>query len=94
MSYGDALNYLTIGLATAGPTVLGFVAAWALFQLQERHKQSFAADSARQSLIAELKWLESMLNITVVKCALQSDIIARGIQVPMVYESGGRAYHA
>jgi hypothetical protein len=80
MSYGDVLNYLIMGLTIAAPTVLGFVAAWLLFQLQERHKQSFAADSARQSLIAELKWLESMLSIAVVKCAVQSDIIARGIQ--------------
>jgi hypothetical protein len=80
MTYVDALHYLTIGLATAGPTVLGFVSAWALFQLQERHKQSFAADSARQSLLAELKWLESQLSMTVIKCANQSPIFDRAIR--------------
>ena len=34
----------------------------------------------RQSLIGELRWLESQLSMTVIKCAIQSDIIPDGIR--------------
>lgn len=67
-----ALAFLVSSLATVVGPILGFVSAWVLFELQEYRKQSAAVKLARQSIIAELKWLESILSFTVLKCAVQS----------------------
>jgi hypothetical protein len=80
MSYSEAFGILINSLAYAAGPIIGLISAWVLFVFQEDRKQSFAAETARQSLIEELKWLESMLNLTVIKCAIQSDILPRGIK--------------
>lgn len=67
-------------IATATPTLVGFVSAWILFELQEFRKQGFAGDAARQSLIEELKFLEVQLSLSVIKCANQSGIIDKGVK--------------
>jgi hypothetical protein len=84
MWYKEALRTLINSLAyAAGPIITflsGTLSAWLLFVLQENRKQAFAAMSARQSLVSELRWLESQLSITVIKCAIQSDIIPDGVK--------------
>jgi hypothetical protein len=84
MSYCEAFTVLTNSLAPAvGPllgSLLGFLSGWGLFVLQENRKQAKAAVSTRESLTAELKWLESLLSITTIKCAVQSGMIDRGIE--------------
>jgi hypothetical protein len=80
MSYSEAFGILINSLAYWAGPIVAFVSAWLLFLLQEKRKQSFAASSARQSLVAELKWLESHLSMIVVKCAVQSDIVPDGVR--------------
>jgi hypothetical protein len=80
MSYSEAFGILINSLAYAAGPIIGLVSAWVLFVFQEDRKQSFAAETARQSLIEELKWVESMLSLTVIKCAIQSDLLPRGIK--------------
>lgn len=61
-------------LESAGP-ILGFISAFILFEVQQWGTRRRTAKFARQSLIAELKLLESLLSIIVLKCGVQSDIV-------------------
>jgi hypothetical protein len=80
MSNSEAFGILINSLAYAAGPIIAFVSVWVLFVFQEDRKQSFARQAVRQSLIGELRWLESQLSMTVIKCAIQSDIIPDGIQ--------------
>jgi hypothetical protein len=86
MTPGEALNFLFTILSNAAGIMFGFLSAWGLFVLQENRKQSFAVQSARQSLIAELKWLESNLSMTVLRCAVQSDIVLEAQRLGFVLD--------
>ena len=83
MSY-YVFTVLISSLAPAvGPllgALLGFLSGWGLFVLQENRKQTKAAEATRQSLIGELKWLESYLNVTIMKCAIRFNIIDRRVK--------------
>jgi len=80
MSLAESIALVVSNLVIVGGPVLGFISAWLLFVLQEHRKQRIAVESSRQSLIAELKWLESLLSIKVLKCATHSGILDQGIR--------------
>jgi hypothetical protein len=80
MTVDEALAVLVSNLGHAVGPLVGFLSGWGLFEIQERRKQSLAVRSVRQSLVAELKWLESQASMAVIRCANQSNILSRGIQ--------------
>lgn len=80
MTLAQLINSLVNTISSGAGIFFGFLSAWGLFILQERHKQALAVQSTRQSLLGELKWLESHLSIIVIKCAIQSDIVPDGVK--------------
>lgn len=80
MTVQEALAFLISNLANAVGPILGFLSALLLFEVQEWRKKRVAVELTRQSLISELNWLESVLSMTVVKCANQSGILNDGVK--------------
>jgi hypothetical protein len=60
-------------------TIAGFESGYLLFVLQERHKEKIATKAARQSVFEELRSLELLLSIAVMKGAHNSSKIVSGM---------------